>query len=54
MIFHSDALNTGWDGKVQGGASNEIVQQDVYVWLVKLVDAFDKKRKYVGHVSVIK
>ncbi|MBI2271140.1 MAG: hypothetical protein HYU69_12410, partial [Bacteroidetes bacterium] len=49
-----------WDGKVMpGGAdlnsnSGNIAQQDVYVWKVKLIDIFDKKHNYVGHVSLVK
>jgi gliding motility-associated-like protein len=43
-----------WNGKVEGGNSDEIVQQDVYVWKVKLTDIFDKKHTYIGHVSVVK
>lgn len=42
-----------WDGKVEQGG-NEVVQQDVYVWKVKLTDIFDKTHVYIGHVSVVK
>jgi len=49
-----------WDGVVvAGGAdmsgdSREIAQQDVYVWKVQLLDIFDKRHTYVGHVNIIK
>jgi len=49
-----------WDGKVvkggvdMSGNSGQLVQEDVYVWKVKLTDVFDKKHSYVGHVSAIK
>lgn len=43
-----------WDSKVEGGGSNQQVQEDVYVWKVKLTDIFDKHHTYIGHVSVVK
>ncbi|MBI3501950.1 MAG: PKD domain-containing protein [Bacteroidetes bacterium] len=43
-----------WDSKVEGGNSNDLVQEDVYVWKVKLTDIFDKVHEYIGHVSVVK
>ena len=49
-----------WDGAVvkggmdMSGGSGNVVQQDVYVWKVKLTDVFDKNHTYVGRVSVIK
>jgi gliding motility-associated-like protein len=53
MIFTTNDINEAWDGSVQG-SNGEIVQIDVYVWKVALTDVFDKKHKYIGHVSVIK
>ena len=41
-----------WDGKVKG--SNKDVQQDVYVWKVKLKDINNKYHDLVGHVTVVK
>ncbi|TAL59832.1 MAG: PKD domain-containing protein [Bacteroidetes bacterium] len=43
-----------WDGKVEAGVSNECVQQDVYVWKVKLLDIFGETHKYIGTVTVVK
>ncbi|MFH1005428.1 MAG: PKD domain-containing protein [Bacteroidota bacterium] len=43
-----------WDGKVSGGISNERVQQDVYVWKVKLKNILSKEFTFIGHVNVIK
>ena len=50
-----------WDGIVEKGAgadlnshSGNLVQEDVYVWKVKLTDIFDIKHTYVGHVSSIR
>ncbi|TND00695.1 MAG: fibronectin type III domain-containing protein [Bacteroidetes bacterium] len=53
MIFHTDDLYKGWDGKVQG-KSAEICQEDVYVWKVVLKDVQGRKHKYIGHVSLVK
>ncbi|MFH1004556.1 MAG: PKD domain-containing protein, partial [Bacteroidota bacterium] len=51
-----------WDGKVEkdagkadlNSASGELVQEDTYVWKVKLLDIFDKKHTYIGHVNVVR
>ena len=49
-----------WNGiVVQGGmdmsgGSDNLVQEDVYVWKVKLTDVFDKVHTYIGRVSVVK
>lgn len=54
--FGQDGMSSAckWNGKVEGGASNSMVQEDVYVWKVRLTDIFDKKHNYIGHVSVVK
>lgn len=53
-IFHSTNLNGTWDGKVQSGTSEELVQQDVYVWVIKVKEVFGKTHKYMGHVTVVR
>lgn len=52
LIFQSDDITKQWDGRANYG--NEIVQQDVYVYIVDLIDIFKKKHKFVGHVTVVK
>jgi PKD repeat protein len=52
LIFETDNWNRHWDGKVAGG--NDIVQQDVYVWKIRINDYSNAKHEYVGHVSVIR
>ncbi len=48
-----------WDGKVEPGGTDmngktrQLVQEDVYVWKVKLTDVFDKQHTYMGHVTVV-
>ncbi len=53
MIFNTTDINVAWDGSVQG-KGGDLAQVDVYVWKVVLTDVFNKKHKYIGHVSLIK
>jgi gliding motility-associated-like protein len=50
LLFETNNINEGWNGKYQGVES----QQDVYVYQVKIVDIFDKKHSYRGHVNLIR
>jgi gliding motility-associated-like protein len=43
-----------WDGKVRGGPSDAVVQEDVYVWKVKLTNVLTDIHTYVGTVTVVK
>ena len=52
MIFYTDDLNKGWDGRVQG--HSEISQIDTYVWKIKAIDMLGNKHNLVGKVSLIK
>jgi gliding motility-associated-like protein len=52
MIFYTDDLNKGWDGRVQG--HTEISQIDTYVWKIKAVDITGNKHNLLGKVSLIK
>jgi gliding motility-associated-like protein len=54
QLFYSDNIYAGWDGKVQKGASHQIVQEDTYVYIIQVTDIFNKQHKYLGKVSVIK
>lgn len=51
-IFYSNDINSGWNGKKHG--QGNIVQQDVYVWKVKLKDVFGRPHEYIGHVTLVK
>ncbi|MBP8033419.1 MAG: gliding motility-associated C-terminal domain-containing protein [Bacteroidia bacterium] len=51
-IYYTDDIHKGWNGKRLG--HENIVQQDVYVWKVKLTDVFGKKHDYIGHVTLLK
>ena len=50
MIYYTDDLYKPWDGKING----EMCQIDVYVWKCNVTDVFDKKHKFIGHVSLIR
>lgn len=43
-----------WDGKVSGGASEQLVQEDVYVWKVHFTSVFQKTYDYIGTVTIAK
>jgi gliding motility-associated-like protein len=49
-----------WNGIVvkggldMGGNSGQVAQEDVYVWKVQLLDIFNKRHTYVGHVNIVK
>ncbi len=51
LIFQSNEINKPWDGKDRGG---KLMQQDIYVWKVKLLDVFKKKHTYFGNVILLK
>ena len=51
MVFKTNSLKEGWDGRVNGG--KEKAQQDVYVYIVNIVDIYQKQHKVVGRVSLI-
>jgi gliding motility-associated-like protein len=53
LIFNTKDINEAWDGSVQN-KGGDLAQVDVYVWKVQLTDVFNKKHKYIGHVSLIR
>ena len=52
VIFKTDDINRGWNGKVKNGS--EIAQQDVYVYLINFKDVFNEKHKMNGHVTLVR
>lgn len=52
LIFYTDDLNEGWNGKVMG--HDDLCQIDTYVWKIKCVDVLDKKHSLIGHVNLIR
>ncbi|MBC7864289.1 MAG: PKD domain-containing protein, partial [Bacteroidia bacterium] len=54
MIFFSDEMGKGWDGKVQNGRSDEVSQIDVFEWKVIAKDINDKSHSLLGSVTLVK
>ena len=62
LLFTSDDLNKGWDGKIEGGHyilkqdGEEVSQEDVYIWKIDYTtQCFPSvKNKLMGHVSIVK
>jgi gliding motility-associated-like protein len=54
LIFESDDVLTGWNGKVQDGNSDAICQVDTYVWVIHVNEWNGVKHQYRGHVNLIK
>jgi gliding motility-associated-like protein len=52
MVFHSQELNKGWDGKSNNGS--EASQMDVFVWKVQLTNVFNKKFDFIGTVTLVR
>ena len=52
MIYYTNDIAKGWDGKRQG--KNQEVKQEVFVWKVKLKDVLGKNHEYVGHVTLLR
>ncbi len=52
LIFQSNNPAKGWDGIVMGGS--EAAQQDTYVWKIRFDDILGQKKRYTGHVNLIK
>jgi len=52
QIFETHDINDAWDGRVN--REGEIVQQDVYVYLVILKDITGLEHQFIGHVTLIK
>ncbi len=52
QIFETNDIEKAWDGRVNG--EGEIVQQDVYVYLIILKDVTGLEHQFIGHVTVIK
>ncbi|MBL7893307.1 MAG: PKD domain-containing protein [Bacteroidia bacterium] len=52
LIFETEDLNVGWDGRANGG--KDIAQQDVYVWKILTCDYMKHSYRYIGHVTLVK
>ncbi len=52
QIFNSTKLGEFWNGKVRN--SGEVVQEDVYVYVIVYYDLKKKEHKLIGNVNVVK
>ena len=52
LIFESNNLSKGWDGKSKGG--KETVQEDIYVWKIIAYDLKDMAHNLSGSVMVVR
>jgi gliding motility-associated-like protein len=52
MIFFSDDIDKHWKGNINNGS--EIAMQDTYVYVINIVDLHNKKKKFIGSVTIVK
>ncbi|OPZ98057.1 MAG: PKD domain protein [Bacteroidetes bacterium ADurb.Bin408] len=52
LVFSTDDVHKGWDGRMQGTGSP--AQQDVYVWVMWQENYIIGRQKYTGHVTLIR
>jgi gliding motility-associated-like protein len=53
LVFHSQDVNTGWDGTYFG--SGKIAQDGVYTYQIDfLINNVDERKSYQGHVNLIR
>lgn len=52
MVFHTNSLDVGWDGRANGG--KRVAQEDVYVYKVELKDVFKESHSYVGTFTLVR
>ncbi len=52
LIFYTDDLYRGWDGKAKGGAA--VAQVDTYVYRIQCTDDMGVAHKYLGKISLLK
>ena len=52
LIYQTEDLNRGWDGKANGG--RDIAQQDIYVYRIIIEDIYNRHHNYMGHISLVR
>lgn len=52
LVFYTDDINHGWDGKAKGGSA--LAQVDTYVYKIKCKDVLGESHKYIGKVSLLR
>ena len=55
LLFHSNSINQGWDGKVHtSGAAGKVCEEDTYIYIIQVTDDLNNPRNYMGKVSLVK
>ena len=52
LVFYADNIDKHWDGRINRGT--EIGQEDVYVYVINILDNKRKAHKYIGNVTIVK
>lgn len=52
MIFSSEYITNGWNGRVKG--TNTIAEEGVYIYKILITDLQGYKKYFIGHVTVIR
>jgi len=53
QVFYTEDFEKGWDGTFMG-KSEDIVQEDVYVWKIEVKNSKKEKKLLAGQVSLLK
>ncbi|MBK9544080.1 MAG: PKD domain-containing protein [Bacteroidetes bacterium] len=51
-IFHSTDIEQEWDGTYYGNHS--LCQNDVYEYVIDVIDFLEKKHRFIGHVTLVR
>lgn len=52
LLYTTHDINKGWNGRV--GSSNEVAQEDTYVYKIEVTDIFGEPHSYLGAATLIK
>jgi gliding motility-associated-like protein len=50
LVFKTNDINTGWDGKIKGGA---LGKEGVYVYKILIQDTKNREKEFVGHINLL-
>jgi len=52
LIFTTNDLNEGWNGKANG--EKDPAQIDTYVWKLNCINLIGERKKFLGHVNIVR
>ncbi|MDQ3048608.1 MAG: gliding motility-associated C-terminal domain-containing protein, partial [Bacteroidota bacterium] len=52
LVFHTADFSKQWNGTMN--KSNEVVLEDVYVYIIDVKDRLGQRHQYIGHITIIK